>query len=54
VPVTAGHIQQLRKSRCDPLDTNLDLLLRLVDALPTTVAALSSDRATALALDLGA
>jgi hypothetical protein len=26
VPVTAGHIQQLHKRRCDLLDTNLDLL----------------------------
>jgi hypothetical protein len=26
VPLTAGHIQQLHKRRCDLLDTNLDLL----------------------------
>ncbi|HEX5923726.1 MAG TPA: hypothetical protein VFY45_07835 [Baekduia sp.] len=26
VPVTAGHIEQLHKRRCDLLDTNLDLL----------------------------
>jgi hypothetical protein len=26
VPVTAGHIQQLHKRRCDLLDSNLDLL----------------------------
>jgi hypothetical protein len=26
VPVTAAHIQQLHKRRCDLLDTNLDLL----------------------------
>jgi hypothetical protein len=26
VPVTAGHIHQLHKRRCDLLDTNLDLL----------------------------
>ncbi len=26
VPLTAGHVQQLHKRRCDLLDTNLDLL----------------------------
>jgi hypothetical protein len=26
VPLTAGHIQQLHRRRCDLLDTNLDLL----------------------------
>ncbi|HEX5922683.1 MAG TPA: hypothetical protein VFY45_02550 [Baekduia sp.] len=26
VPITAGHIEQLHKRRCDLLDTNLDLL----------------------------
>ena len=26
MPVTAGHIHQLHKRRCDLLDTNLDLL----------------------------
>jgi hypothetical protein len=26
VPITAGHIHQLHKRRCDLLDTNLDLL----------------------------
>ena len=26
VPLTAGHIEQLHKRRCDLLDTNLDLL----------------------------
>jgi hypothetical protein len=26
VPITAGHVQQLHKRRCDLLDTNLDLL----------------------------
>jgi hypothetical protein len=26
VPLTAGHVQQLHRRRCDLLDTNLDLL----------------------------
>jgi hypothetical protein len=26
VPLTSGHVQQLRQRRCDLLDTNLDLL----------------------------
>jgi hypothetical protein len=26
VPVTAGHVQELQRRRCDLLDTNLDLL----------------------------
>jgi hypothetical protein len=29
VPVTAGHIHQLHKRRCDLLDTNLDLLTEI-------------------------
>ena len=31
VPITAGHIQQLHKRRCDLLDTNLDLLTDIGD-----------------------
>ena len=37
-----------------PRKDTAPVLLRLVDALPTTVAAVSGDRAAALALDLGA
>jgi RNA polymerase sigma-70 factor (ECF subfamily) len=37
-----------------PRKDTAPILLRLVDALPTTVAAVSGDRAAALALDLGA
>ncbi len=37
-----------------PRKDTAPILLRLVEALPTTVAAVSGDRAAALALDLGA
>jgi hypothetical protein len=37
-----------------PRKDTAKILLRLVDALPTTVAAVSGDRAATLALDLGA
>jgi hypothetical protein len=54
VPITAGHVQQLHKRRCDLLDTNLDLLGDIGadnDANAIVMAEIHTNRRSTEALD---
>jgi hypothetical protein len=54
VPVTAGHIHQLHKRRCDLLDTNLDLLEDIGDdteSLAVLMAEIHNNRHSVEALN---
>ncbi|HEX5924220.1 MAG TPA: hypothetical protein VFY45_10355, partial [Baekduia sp.] len=54
VPVTAGHIHQLHKRRCDLLDTNLDLLEDIgadAEALEFIMAEIHANRHSVEALN---
>jgi hypothetical protein len=54
VPLTAAHIQQLHKRRCDLLDTNLDLLEDIGDdaeALDIIMAEIHNNRRAVEALN---
>jgi hypothetical protein len=54
VPLTAAHIQQLHKRRCDLLDTNLDLLEDIgadAEALDVIMAEIHANRRAVEALN---
>jgi hypothetical protein len=54
VPLTAAHIQQLHKRRCDLLDTNLDLLEDIgtdAEALDIIMAEIHANRRSVEALN---